>query len=143
MQAHRAAETTPLDRVLTRHPPSTTLTETSDRPGTPVSDERLTPVQYRRAGVRRLYHAMESARHKQTAAKRRHKEEFDKAVRFQIEERPSDQVYSALTTHHEAQGSESETTAPLTRYSKIWKKRLQKGAVSCHPARPVHIHYSR
>lgn len=92
-QVHQTTGTTPFHLVLTRHPPSITLPGTADRPGTLASDERLTPVQHNRAVVQRPRYAMKRAGHKQTAAQRRYKENFEKKVRFWIEVQSGDQIY--------------------------------------------------
>lgn len=70
--------------------PSITLTGGTDRPDPSISDERLTPVQFKRATLRRLPYALAKAKSTHTAAQSRSKEDFDRRVRFQISVRPGD-----------------------------------------------------
>ncbi|CDF32918.1 unnamed protein product [Chondrus crispus] len=70
-QVHRSTETTPFDLVLTR-PPS----------GLILPEDPRTPVQYKRATLRKLRDALDRARTKLSASQKRYKDDFDKKVRF-------------------------------------------------------------
>ena len=81
-QVHRSTETTPFDLLLTR-PPSGLM-----QPGTVPQDagthreDPRTPVQYKRATLRKLCDELLRARTKLTASQKRYKDDFDKKVRF-------------------------------------------------------------
>ena len=79
-QVHLSTETTPFDLVLTRPPSGPILPGTAGR-GTHREDPR-TPVQYKRATLRKLRGALDRARTKLTASQKRYKDDFDKKVRF-------------------------------------------------------------
>ena len=92
-QVHRSRETTPFDLVLTRPPSGLIL------PGTVLQDvgthreEPRTPVQYKRATLRKLRDALDRARTKLTASQKRYKNDFDKKVRFRPVVGAGDFVY--------------------------------------------------
>lgn len=93
MEAPRSTGTTPFHLLLTSNPLSITLSEISDRSGSPVSYERLSLLQYKRAVIRRLHYALERAEHKQTALQKRYKEYSDKKVYFRIKVQAGDHDY--------------------------------------------------
>ena len=93
MQVHRSTETTPFDLVLTRPPSGLILPGTVPQDAGSHREDPLTPVQYKRARLRKLRDALDPARMKLTASKRRYKDYFDKKVRFYPVVGPGDFVY--------------------------------------------------
>ena len=92
-QVHRSTETTRFDLVLTRPPfdqilPSTVMQDA----GTHREDPR-TPMQYKRATLRKLRDALHCARTKLTVSQKRYKDDFDKQVRFRPVVGAGDIVY--------------------------------------------------
>ena len=81
-QVHRSTETTPFDLVLTRPPSGFILPSTVPQDAGTHREDRRTPVQYRRATLRKLINALARARTKLTASQKRYKDDFDKKVRF-------------------------------------------------------------
>ena len=79
---HQSTETTPFDLVLTRPPsglilPSTVLQDTGTH-----REDPWTPVQYKRATLRKLRDALDRAGTKLSASQKRYKDNFDKKIRF-------------------------------------------------------------
>ena len=81
-RVHRSTETTPFDLVLTRPPSGLILPGTILQDAGTHREEPRTPVQYKRATLRKLRDALDRARTKLTASQERYKEYFDKKVRF-------------------------------------------------------------
>ena len=83
-QVHRSTDTIPFDLVLTRPLSGSILPGTVPQDvGTHREDPR-TPVQYKRATLRKLRDAFDRSRTKLTASQKRYKEDFDKKVRFYL-----------------------------------------------------------
>ncbi|CDF38306.1 unnamed protein product [Chondrus crispus] len=92
-QVHRSTETTPFDLVLTRPPTGLILPGTVPQDaGTHMEDPR-TPVQYKRATLRKLRDALDRARTKLTASQKQYKDNLDRKVRFRPVVRAGDFVY--------------------------------------------------
>ena len=81
-QVHRSTETTPFDLVLTRAPSGLILPGTVPQDAGTHREDPRTPVQYKRATLRKLRDALDRARTKLTASQKRYKDDFDKKVRF-------------------------------------------------------------
>ncbi|CDF38169.1 unnamed protein product [Chondrus crispus] len=92
-QVHRSTETTPFDLVLTRPPSGLALPGTVPQDAVSNTEDPRTPVQYKRATLRKLRDALERTRVKLTAAQRRYKADFDKKVRFRSVIQVGDLVY--------------------------------------------------
>ncbi|CDF39905.1 unnamed protein product [Chondrus crispus] len=92
-QVHRSTETTPFDLVLTRPPSGLALPGTVPQDAVSNTEDPRTPVQYKRATLRKLRDALERARVKLTAAQRRYQADFDKKVRFRPVIEVGDLVY--------------------------------------------------
>ncbi|CDF40922.1 unnamed protein product [Chondrus crispus] len=92
-QVHRSTETTPFDLVLTRPPSGLALPGTVPQDAVSNTEDPRTPVQYKRATLRKLRDALERTRVKLTAAQRRYKADFDKKVRFRPVIEKGDRVY--------------------------------------------------
>ena len=83
-QVHGSTETTPFDLVLTRPPSGLALPGTVPQDAVSNTEDPQTPLQYKRATLRKLREAFERTRVKLTAAQRRYKTDFDKKVRFRL-----------------------------------------------------------
>ena len=81
-QVHRSTETTPFDLVLTRAPSGLVLPGTVPQDAGTHREDPRTPVQYKRATLRKLRTALECARGKLTTAQERYKASFDRKVRY-------------------------------------------------------------
>ena len=92
-QVHRSTETTPFDLVLTRPLSDLTLPSTVPQDEGNHREDRQTPVQYKRATLRKLCDAPDRARTKLTASQKRYKDDFDKKVCFGPVVRAGDFVY--------------------------------------------------
>lgn len=88
MRAHRTAKYTPFNPVLTDLPPSATLPEPSDRPGTIPSDECLASLLQRGEYAQRLSYAMKKAGHDKTAVQRKYNKNFGKKEQFRVKVQP-------------------------------------------------------
>ena len=92
-QVHRSTETTPFDLVLTRPPSGLILPGTVPQDAGTRREDSRTPVQYKRATLRKLRDALDRARTKLTASQKRYKDDFDKKVRFRLVVGAGDFVY--------------------------------------------------
>lgn len=120
--------------MLTCYPLSISVPDTLDRPGTPASDERFTPVQDKPVVIQRLRCVMKRAGHKQTAKKRRYEVDVDWKTRFQMEGQPCNQVYIDCLPR-EVQHTESIMTYLLTEYSEISEENILDGSRKLLPRR--------
>ena len=92
-QVHQLTETTPFDLVLTRPPSGSILTGTVPQDAGTHREDPRTPVQYKRATLRKLCDALDRTRTKLTASQKRYKDDFDKKVRFRPVVEAGDFVY--------------------------------------------------
>ena len=115
-QVHRSTKTTPFDLVLTRPPSVWALPTTVPQDAVSNTEDPRTPVQYKRATLRKLRDALERTRVKLTAAQRRYKTDFDKKVRFRSVIAVGDLVYDDRPrrplTSTEREGPPSDGGAP-------------------------------
>ena len=81
-QVHWSTETTPFDLVLTRPLPRLVLPGTVPQGAGTHREDPQTPVQHKRATLRKLRDALDRARTKLTASQKRYQDDFDKKVRF-------------------------------------------------------------
>lgn len=127
MQVHWTTGKTHFHLLLTGHPLSITLCGASDRLGTIISDERLNPVQYKRAIIQRLPYAMQRARPEHTAAQRRYQDDFFKKARFRIEVQACDQVRIDRLAR-KLPHPESDNTSSLTEYGEYLREAAKDGS---------------
>ena len=92
-QVHPSTETTPFDLVLTRPPSGLILPGTVLRDAGTHREDPRTPVQYKRATLRKRRDALDRARTKLTASQMRYKDDFDKKVRFRPVVGAGDLIY--------------------------------------------------
>ena len=113
-QVYRSTETNPFDLELTRPPNGLVLPGAAPQDTGSNREDPRTPVQYKRATLRKLRDAIDRARMKLTAAQKRYKDDFDKMVRFRPVIVAGDFVYVdrplRLLTNVERRTHERDTT---------------------------------
>ena len=92
-QVHRSTEMTLFDLVLTRPLSGLILPGTIQQDAGTHREDPRTPVQYKRATLRKLRDALDRVRTKLTASQKRYKDDFDKKVRFRPVVGAGDFVY--------------------------------------------------
>ena len=92
-QVHRSTETTPFDLVLTRPPSGLMLSGTVPQDAGTHREDPWTPVQYKRATLRKVRDALDRAQTKLIASQKRYKDDFNKKVRFRPVVGAGDFVY--------------------------------------------------
>lgn len=93
IQLHRRTGMKPFDLALTQHLPSISQPRILDRPGIPISYERLIPVQYKWAAMWEVNYALERDGYKQSSLRRKYEKDFNNKAQLCIEMQPGDQVY--------------------------------------------------
>lgn len=82
IQVPQSTEPTPFGVVWTRQPPGLIFAGTAPQAAGVAPKDGSTPVQYKRATLRKLSDVLDRAQIKLTAAQRRYKDELDKRVQF-------------------------------------------------------------